>query len=353
MAFSFSVVSRLAQEKLPRYFWPIFCVFTIAFLVIFLDHFRVYEAKTRFVVIHTESGTEASDMSVDTIARMPETLFFYDQLLATYPEVNDPWKDQETSDREVSWQKHIDAQRQDGSGVIEVTLRADSSNDAKLLADRVSDTLFRMVSRYYDIRTQLEIRRLGDPMIQTSIDAALGWLSISVGLGALAAFALASFGESLQGAPQNSNNPELSERIREMLTPDEKDYAALKDQLNITKKVGEEKVLEETIPSVPVPPIHVLEPIRTQPVAEVKSAAPSNLPFLQDGMSLEQYLFTETSPTTEEPFETPEEASLETVEIPEVSNPVVAEEKPVETISKEPTEEELKNRLNQLLRGEM
>jgi capsular polysaccharide biosynthesis protein len=360
----------------------LFLVFFLVFLMFFLEHFRVYSSEMTFLVApKSEKTAGAAEMTVNSVAGIPQTLSFYDELLARYPEITDPWKVYSSKKRQAFWSDHLTVDSKDESGLVTVRIKADSASDATMLANRVKDNFFQVIGRYYDIRNDIDLRKVDGPVTEAELYHPLGWIVLSLGFGFLLAFGAASVIENLYGAleyPAQASG-EISARIRRMLKPSKEDYLAVKSQLPfeikpvVPKEAFPEKGVEENVreeqekPAVPSLPdavaaIPALQAaaaeakipavLETTPVAapqehaaavmpESKSSAPANLPFLEEGISLEQYLFAGAE-LQEAPKEKVEEKAADAVSRQEE-----------QSSRQEPTEEELKRRLNQLLRGEL
>jgi capsular polysaccharide biosynthesis protein len=382
MPLSPAMIFRFFREKSPQYFWPLFLVFFLVFLMFFLEHFRVYSSEMTFLVApKSEKTAGAAEMTVNSVAGIPQTLSFYDELLARYPEITDPWKGYSSKKRQAFWSDHLTVDSKDESGLVTVRIKADSASDATMLANRVKDNFFQVIGRYYDIRNDIDLRKVDGPVTEAELYHPLGWIVLSLGFGFLLAFGAASVIENLYGAleyPAQASG-EISARIRRMLKPSKEDYLAVKSQLPfeikpvVPKEAFPEKGVEENVreeqekPAVPSLPdavaaIPALQAaaaeakipavLETTPVAapqehaaavmpESKSSAPANLPFLEEGISLEQYLFAGAE-LQEAPKEKVEEKAADAVSRQEE-----------QSSRQEPTEEELKRRLNQLLRGEL
>jgi hypothetical protein len=369
-----SLATRVSRKELPPHFRSLFVVFFLLFLVLFMDHFRVYHSRVTLLVIHkNEKTAAAADQVVETVAQLPQTLSFYEQLLSRYPEVSDPWKGYSAEDREALWREHVFATRTEHSNLVNVELVADSADDAASLARKVAAGVFQAVGRYYNVQTEIDVRLVNGPVTYASLDRPFGWFFLSLGLGILTGFGVASgvqrFGRmvpTLLGRRQ-----EVSAKIQQMMKPEERDYIAAQHHIappattsspQLSKQKPEEvhhvemphasvSRLAFTLPASPVfeAPASSVEPqrpraekvIKTTKPAVVsggaKSGAPANLPFLEDGVSLEQYLFSGQA-AAGDAQEKKDEVALETEETKE---------------HREPTDEELKRRLNQLLRGEL
>lgn len=391
-------------SKFPQYFWVLFVVLSVAFSILFLDHFRVYVSQMTLLVKHkSEQSAILADETLDNLRVLPETVAFYDQLLSRFPEIRDPWAGMSQDKRQELWAEHVRVERHSESGFVTLSVTADTSGDAALLSRKVALNLIQSMGRYYDIRTDAEVYISNGPVTSTEMYNPFGWLMLSVGLGFVAALAIASGAEKIfrgiDARTSGISGNKVSQKIQSLLTPTNDYFEVARSQMaghpipsvvkadlpsekketvapvaveqpakeaetarveavSSQKEVVpqlEKKSVEAKAPALgsgrmrPSPPSAVSKPlVQTAPV---KASTPRNLPFLEEGMSLEQYLFQNTTPEAVVEREDSEEKGTASVA---ASEEVALEAVNAEDDSRrEPTAEELKRRLNQLLRGEL
>ncbi len=345
MSFPYDTPSSVIKSA-PRYFWLLFFIFTISAGVLFLDHFRTYASRVTILVIHKNEKTAASaDQVVENIMEIPRTLYFYDRLLRQYPEVKDPWIGLSGAERESLWMERVSVERVDTSGLFRLSVDADSASDASLLVKKSAANLFQSVGRYYDIRTDIDIRTIDAPVASIRFSHPFGWFLSSLSAG----FILAALVSSVFTV--FSRNMDRFRRYGTALPT----FKKVPDEDSVVDEVKSDQRIEsfpktESIATVSEIP---MEAAGEKPEPITVSSEPSfssNLPFLEDGVSLEEHLFgasvSSMEPETEElNVSDPTSESAATKE----SLPVAEEKR----ASVEPTPEELKRRLNQLLKGEM
>ncbi len=315
-------------RTMPRYFWVLLYVFTITGGIVSLDHFRVYSSSATVMVIQkNQNALGSGDLLMETVAQLPTTLAFYDRLLLQFPEIKDPWSGMSAADREALWREHMASVRVDGSGLIRLQVTADTAADADFLTEKSTLNLFGMIGQYYDIRTEIDIRTIETSPAHAFIARPLGWFLMSISIGFVLAFTVSS-------AMARLFRSSSSVRIRRSAQESTPSLQPVTFPLT--------QVSSEPTPQ-PTP-----EVLPEEMVTEKESAAPSspinNLPFLEEGISLEEHLFGFAAAhpeTNETKSDEPAVSYLEPIEEP------LLEKK------SEPTPEELKRRLNQLLKGDL
>lgn len=345
MSFPYDTPSSVIKSA-PRYFWLLFFIFTVSAGVLFLDHFRTYVSRVTILVIHKNEKTAASaDQVVKNIMEIPKTLSFYERLLKQFPEVKDPWVGLSGAERESLWMERVSVERVDTSGLFRLSIDADNPSDASLLVKKSAANLFQSVGRYYDIRTDIDIRTVDAPVASVRFSHPFGWFLSSLSAG----FVLAAIVSSVFTV--FSRNMDRFRRYGTAL-PERKEV--FEGDLAVEAKPDQ---FTESFPEAE--PIALVSEISAEssskkPEPETVSVEPSfsssNLPFLEEGVSLEEHLFG-SGVSSVEPESNVSDPASESVAVKE-SVPAV-EDVEEKRSSVEPTPEELKRRLNQLLRGEM
>ena len=330
------------------------------------------------IVMHRNDRTAAAaDQVVNNIAALPRTLSFYDQLLKRFPEVNDPWSGMSDDERKTLWSERISVDRVDRSGLIRLKVDADTATDASLLAEKSTTNLFQIVGRYYDIRTEFDIRTVDEPIGHVEFSNPAAWFFSSLVSGLALTLIVSSFitlfSRGMDRARENMFSPR--EKSDTFSFPDESvstETSVVTDDSVMESKPDTDKKSEQTSKddydfSRDLEDVEMIHPSqRVYPQEDVANeqsfvspeesrqsvkpaASSSNLPFLEDGVSLEEHLLgvMNTLDSEKETADRDENAPEKTEENPSID----VESK--KSITAEPTPEELKRRLNQLLKGDM
>jgi hypothetical protein len=320
-------------KNMPRYFWLLLAVFTVTAGILLMDHFRTYVSRVTIIVVQKNEKTAAlADQTVDNIAELPKMLAFYNRLLKRFPEINDPWIGLSDDARRALWSQRVISERVDYSGLIRMQIEADTASDASLLSEKAMINLFETVGQYYNIRTEIDVRTVEPSITSVEIHNPFGWFLSSVSVGFVASVVVSSligvFSQGMMGrvrisAPFASGNSGKQEKVKTVLLP----------------------VTFDDVLSAEQTPLH--EKLKTP----IKTSVP-NLPFLEEGISLEDHLFGFQGTPIDAPTEDISVHEFIISEAPTTNLPG-GDESQKSTPLGEPTPEELKRRLNQLLNGDM
>lgn len=303
-----------------------------------------YEAEAEVIFV-PKNETVATHMEqvLGNAEHLTTFLSFYDRVLEDDPEIEDGAEELPAAERKDFWNGIIKAQRIEESGIVKIVAQSDYQTEAGMIASQSAQSLASVMSRFYDIRTDLDMRIVDGPIVkQVEKMSTILWLTISLLVGILA------------GAVLHIAIDWIVKRIYVKKNERRMDFPKMKPAIfprvslpeNFMKKetpaaarnVFEFKVEEEA----------ALVPERKAPTVlsrEKRSSAPANLPIAED------FNF---DTIKEEDFSAYEDDSSASVELSaEKPAEVITHENPSEHLSREATPEEVKERLNKLLSGEM
>lgn len=327
-------------------------ILSVIFFGLFSMSFKTYQSTVTILVASKSDATAINqDQIINSIAQFPKTLNFYEKLLADNPEVKENNIGNSPSVRKELWNKMIEVKRSPkNSSLIKIKIIANSEKDAEKLSVKSARTLFDTASSYYNVKTDIDMRLVDGPIVERSMENWPWLAAISVVLGISFAFIFQKFIPSLKNAFQlaavqlkeniaakeqqaektiSEEKETYNESEETKTTPTESTGGASKKELSPDDKSEQDKELEalnkiiqqDIYPNFPEMPVS----------EQKKSSAPDNLPvadssFLMDKNSLENQ----------------EKIHEEIVDQPKEEQP-----------HREPTPEELKKRLNELLRGKI
>lgn len=306
---------------------------TLASLLFWLDSFRGYESEVRVLVIG-KSSTVAADQVVENFAELSKNLSFYERVLESNDLIDDDFQGYSQDKRKELWNETVSVKRSEKSGVLIVTARQDTAEKAKLLSEETTKALFAVASFYYNIKTDIDMRVVDEPITKTVLRDPLQYVLVSVG-SALAVsvffFGILSVSPLLFGERKVTTTPSFEIGATVPFIDPRKFVPARPTNLAFESSHEEQESKEEGAMNTPV-----VSEERLLPGMDVEE-----LPFQfeeTDREEIPQGMFREE--------ELPEgEMLLETV-VPPVQ---IKEEIPVKR--EEPTVEEYKRRLNELLAG--
>lgn len=326
-------------------------VLSISFFLIFISISKTYTSSmTIFVNAKSEIAAQQGEQIIGNIVEFPKTLALYDRLLKYNSDVKDLTVGKSSLERKEFWNSLLSVKKVGkNSSLIKISITTIQQNDAEQLAQKTVETLVHFTGFYYNIKNDVDLRIIDGPITHSNIT---GWYWIvpsSLILGFLITFFLQyilikrkDFLTSEYNVPEEkflSNlNPSTGEgslknseqedmRSLENLYMSDMPIeilAAPRDNSNETlaPKIQEMKKITKTFEKSKYPNFSEV-PKHTQ----LTASAPDNLPVADDfNLNVEQ---------------------------PKQSEIIEIKEEPKIKIHPEPGEEQLKKRLNELLRGNL
>lgn len=337
----------------------IFFTVTISLLLADLNTFSKATVSIMLIPRSQAVADNITDIAADA-RELPKTLSFYERLLADNPRINDFTQGHSADERKELWNTYVQvADRQEKSGtIIDISLYAKKQADAQTLSQETARTLFTVMSHYYDIRTELDMRLVDGPIVSAMVKG-LGWIiPLSIILGFLCAFLVSVLTENLFAFRHVFHGPKVkgalqgmaeSESVLKKNAPASIEELYLPEELAIMKNV--QKNTEKKVSAIPAETLLVQQEVSPEEMQKMQypnfpemplghelgaakgGGAPDNLPVFDDA-SL-QFGAPQAEPV--------QEVTEEVVEAPIVQTPK----------AHEPTQEEIKRRLNALLSGKM
>lgn len=321
-----------------------------------LDTFRSYETEMSVLVIRKSASVDTNQVA-DTLASLSRNLSFYDRLLSETDLIDDVSLGMTQDKRKAFWNEMVKVTRDGQGSVLVVRARADEPQAAKALARQTVQTILSLSGFYYDVKTDIDLRIVDGPITKTIVDRTVVYILTSV----VSAVAITGFFFFLL-----SISPTFFGKKRQ---PAQSDFLNREvfEQDQTTYDIGESVPYIDPRKFIPSKPTTLSFETQYQEIKEevsetrapsVKAKAPSNLPVADDGIDLPvsdeplPFTFEETSPIEDSvdfPTRGEHEISKESVVLNKTFGeqvaPVVLEPRG------EPTAEEYKRRLNQLLAG--
>lgn len=144
-------------EKIPRYFFLFFVVFFVTAFFAFYESFRQYEAEADVLVL-SKSEAIGAETAARTLAEFPETLAFYERLIADHDMVEDPWIEASKSDRKRWWNEVLESKVLPGTSLIHLSVSSANVEQSSALLNASLETLYGFSGRLYDREKQVDIR---------------------------------------------------------------------------------------------------------------------------------------------------------------------------------------------------
>jgi capsular polysaccharide biosynthesis protein len=286
---------REFYSNIPIYIFALALILAGVFFLLFLEKFKTYNTEISVIFIpQNEKIAEQTSQIAENLTIIPTKLSFYERLLSDNKDIEDQFIGFSNDKRKELWNKTIQVEREKNSTIINI--EASDRFQSQKLAKQTAFTLFNVMSRYYNIKTDIDFRIIEGPITSAHIK---NWPLLTLSsliLGMILALLINIVSLNIASLFKKQNEIEIPvEKIFQSFPkPDfpKKEYPEAPVDLPIAKELAEE-------PETTIENIYPLEDLEIEKPKEV---------FKKE----------------EEIFE-----------------------------KREPTEEELKERLNQLLRGDL
>lgn len=331
----------LKIKKSPS-IWVLAIIGTILSLASFWAlsvNFKDYQSTVKILVISKSEKSSANhDRILNTIAELPKTLTFYEKLLAENPEIKENRIYSSLDEKKENWNSMIKVSvNPEDSSIIELTVISDDEKSSQIISNKSARNLFNITSNYYDVKNDIDLRIIEGPIVKDSLKNAF-WLflasillgySLAVIFQRLFVFAATDLDKLMmalrQGSKKNNEAPQEEHDQKKDGSDLQNDTAS--DLENKKSQELKERETEELERLNKIMQQDIYPNFPEMPISEPKKAsAPDNLPIADvDAFEIDK---------SEE-------------EDKEKSDMAIENEKS----SHEPTPEEIRKRLNQLLRG--
>jgi capsular polysaccharide biosynthesis protein len=307
-------------------FFVLAAILAVVFFFLFSENFRAYRSKVTVIFIpRSETASFQSSAISENLVRFPKLLSFYERMLEKNSNLQDQFSGLSKDSRKRMWNRALDVKKDDGSTMINIEVTLKNRAQSALFARQAAHTLFDTASFYYNVKTDADFRIIEGP-VTVAVTQSWYWLMLlSVVLGLIISFllnlAFSNFAYFISGtkvAPEKIG-------IKKVRDEEYADYATPVQDDDFFRNVAQ-----------------------TSETFEKQHQAPENLPIAAESHDISFDDLSEISPA---------ESIYQDINSREISEPTEEERKmrlnQLLHEMPEPTEEELKKRLNQLLRGEL
>lgn len=327
--------------SLIRAFVVTFVFVTLASGLFWLDTFRGYNAEIAVLVV-SKTNTHTSEDVADTLAELTRTLSFYTRVLADNDLIEDDFAGFPSDERKALWNERVSVRQQNGGSVLVIRATGETTGQTKLLAEQTAQTLFSVAGIYFNVRTEIDLRVIDGPFVVYELQKPYQFVVYSL---ATSLFVTTIFFFFLRVVPELLRKKKRQSPEVEAETPDE----------SLPKHAYPEFHTGDSVPwidpkkFIPAKPQMLSFENTEEETQYTESAprfvshapAPMNLPTASDELDLPvadtSLPFTfEAQPKENEIFVADEDV-------------VVPSEMSAESTPHEPTQEEYKRRLNELL----
>lgn len=294
-----------------------------------LNQGRFFEGETDIIVLAKSEGANRTlNQIMANVKNVPLSLSFYDKLVERYPELMDQAAEKTDFARRNAWQNKIALMQKGESGIIAVIAKDEDRSQAELFSQRTAEDVAVIMGRYYDTNKDVEIHVVDGPIVSEKTRTLSAGMIISSLLIALI-FAFISGALMIIFKKFTGN---LSQKFSKTPFPEKNTF-----DLDHSEKpmVSHEFPLLEEMPFA----INEKKEIEKIENTDKKAEAPANLPIVDGG------IFSEVISQEHQAEAIRKEEALLGSEKEEVSVASLDQHK------REATPEEIRERLNKLLRG--
>lgn len=328
-----------------RYFLLTVLFATFTSVTMLVDSFRAYESEVSVLVIpKNETAAESLGEIVPNIGHIAGTDAFRSAFFAALSGKSGAFDDLSASARSDAMDEMVVVRAEKRGSVLSVRGVSSDADDAKTIARQAALTLFGSVGQYYNLKEDIDLRIMSGPTVSARITSPVLLVLSSVALGTAVATA---FFLVLFGLPDAISFFERKRRFirspvdAKVFEPELPTSSLLRETIETDREAAAAVIADHEIVASEIPKKTASPEAPAFVAHEKKGSAPLNLPALSEAE--EQFL-------REFSFE----GSLEREEATEVKEALAmpaptSEEPPVS--DHEPTEEEYKRRLNELLKG--
>lgn len=349
---------------------------TLSAGLFWLDFFRSYSAEVTVLVVSRPTVSQSGQDVAGNLAALTRTLSFYDRVLVDNDLIDDPFDGYAPDKRKEFWNNTVIVKKLDGGSVLSVRAVGNTPEEATLFARQTAQTLFSVAGLYYNVKTDIDLRIIDGPLLRYVLvkPFLFGGVSLFTGFFVTALFFLllnALPGFIVPASPSQGGGRKREPSLDEILTEH-----ALLEKYDVPEKAYPEYSFGETVPwidprkFIPAKPKALSFENMVQEVEKrtssggMRAPAPANLPVAPSDMELP--VMDEAELPFE--FETPVEESevlfspkqgeslgfpvrgehsiMQNTGVSDQDESASASLKPAE-----PTADEYKRRLNELLSG--
>lgn len=294
-------------------------IFIIAAIIIFIagiNSGRVYKSEADILLLpKNEQTTRNIEQIMANAKQIPFSLSFYNKMLELNPDIEDAAASLPDYKRKDFWKEELEIMRIKNSGILKISVFNGSQFQSEITSRQVAQSLSMVLSRYYDIRTDLDIRIIDGPIVSNVVRSTfIGWIIISLLAGFASAFLVYFIVNFLPKA-------DIKEELAEKLHFREEPSIFPKFSFPPSSMKGKTPDFDFTFPTE-----EQIERETYIPGGK-KASAPENLPIVEIAEEAPVAMGLETKPVQ------PEEMTKKS--------------------TREATPEEVKERLNKLLSGGM
>lgn len=309
------------------YFAMVAIIIFASSLMIFLERYKTYESSISIMLIpKSEKAASDSEHIIENLRILPTKLSFYEKMIRDGYGIEDYFFGLSDDQKIKAWNKEIRVKREGKSSIVILNSEKNNPEESKMLSKAITSNLLNIAGFYYDIKKDIDLRIVEGPIVRSHFRNWIPWsvlslavaISLSIVLNYIFNLFLSFFSARKENLKKRLSNLTLEKKLN-IKREAEKLYSKMEKEKTFLKKEETEETKSNTLIK--------------------KSFAPDNLSFINEDYFRNNIIKSDIikKEEREEPKEKKEDFS----------------KKEEIDYDREPTQEELKKRLNQLLRGEL
>lgn len=305
---------------------PAAIVIAVAIYLALINITIIYQSQTDILIIPKNLVAAGNSSQIlGNAVEIAHSVSFYDKMVSSDGNINNPVKALPGIKRENYWDLKIKTERIGDSGIVRTIVSDADRAQAEMISRGATRSLIDIMSGYYNIKTDLDLRVIDGPITGTATSENIIWIVLESILGGLIIAA-------------------LTERLSLFFVKNIEFGSGANKSACLTKKFEKFWKFSET--EKPAPEIKNELPLKFDEkfvTSGKKQAAPGNLPIADESAFFQIQEKNYANGKTEEKPEKDEKKTKAENEM--------AQSGPKQDIFREATPEEVKERLNKLLSG--
>ncbi|MFA6383679.1 MAG: hypothetical protein WCX17_04650 [Parcubacteria group bacterium] len=169
-------------------FWIVMIVVIAGVLLAYSNSGKTYVGTTDILVLpKSDRIVRNVEQIIGDAEQIPRSLKFYDIMLQENSNIEDQFASLPDAERKASWNAMLRVDQKKKSGVLSVAISSQNQLQASILSQQTAKDIAVVLSRYYDIKTDLDIRLIDGPIVaQTGRPLTLGLTGIGIIIGIIA-----------------------------------------------------------------------------------------------------------------------------------------------------------------------
>lgn len=315
-------------------FWIASLALAIMIFFVAMSSSKMYQSDMDVLFLpKSETAVRNVEQIIANAKQIPFSLSFYNKLVESNSDIDDEAFELPDAKRKDFWNSKIETNQIEKSGAVRITIFSSNQMQAEILSRQTANNLIVAMSRYYNIKTELDMRIIDGPIVsQTRKTNIFLWIFLSLIFGLIAGLFVSILTELIADRIENEKGDRQTEFKKQPLTLANFSFPILGGMENKKTLPAEpENVFDFNIKKER----EIVEPAIVEEsftVGEKKAAAPANLPIAEEEISFD--------------FKSQPEEEMQFVE--KIVSDAVSKD-----TAREATPEEVKARLNKLLSGDI